>query len=777
MNFSAARRGNFKFSCLRKTFFSVYSTILQTTQSTNFMTEVSDQQTFNLMQSATAAQQSIEPNFRRDFEDGAPQLPENLRALDALSRNFLWSWRASGAALFREIDSQLWERCEQNARSFLKRVGGVRLWQMANDAGFVEKLQSFENDFNKYISEPPNSFGDITAENPVAYFCAEYGVHNSLPIYSGGLGILAGDHLKSASDMNVPLVAVGLFYRFGYFRQKIAHDGWQEEKYLDSFAGELALEPVFDVNGERILTSVKMRGRTVFARAWLARVGRISLYLLDTNVEENVETDRLITGHLYGGDAATRVVQEKILGIGGVRLLRKLNVQPSVYHLNEGHSAFLTLELAREFLIENEGASFNDAVKAVREQCVFTTHTPVAAGNDTFAPELIESCFDEHFISALKISKDELIALGRTNPEDKAEWFGMTPLAVRLTRSANGVSEKHGAVSRSLWLKMFPEKGSADEVPISFVTNGVHAPTWIAPTFQKLYETHLGANWTEILRDETAWRAAIEKIPDAEIWQTHRLLKRLLISFVRQKLYSAQTGLHDTINENENPRSLLDPEVLTVGFARRVAEYKRWDLLMSDTERLLKLVNDERRPVQFVFAGKAHPQDTSGKLVLQNLMSFGTASNWQKRAAFVEDYDQEVARYLVQGVDVWLNVPRRPLEASGTSGQKAAMNGALNFSILDGWWIEGCNGENGFSIGNTDEDGDEKTIDAEDAASLYRVLETQIVPEFYETDAESGLPSKWIRRMKNALATLTPQFSSDRMLKDYIEKIYLADGY
>ncbi len=741
------------------------------------MTEVSDQQTFNLMQSATAAQQSIEPNFRRDFEDGAPQLPENLRALDALSRNFLWSWRASGAALFREIDSQLWERCEQNARSFLKRVGGVRLWQMANDAGFVEKLQSFENDFNKYISEPPNSFGDITAENPVAYFCAEYGVHNSLPIYSGGLGILAGDHLKSASDMNVPLVAVGLFYRFGYFRQKIAHDGWQEEKYLDSFAGELALEPVFDVNGERILTSVKMRGRTVFARAWLARVGRISLYLLDTNVEENVETDRLITGHLYGGDAATRVVQEKILGIGGVRLLRKLNVQPSVYHLNEGHSAFLTLELAREFLIENETANFDDAVEAVRGQCVFTTHTPVAAGNDTFAPELIESCFDEHFISALKISKDELIALGRTTPEDKAEWFGMTPLAVRLTRSANGVSEKHGAVSRSLWLKMFPEKGSADEVPISFVTNGVHAPTWIAPTFQKLYETHLGANWTEILRDETAWRAAIEKIPDAEIWQTHRLLKRLLISFVRQKLYSAQTGLHDTINENENPRSLLDPEVLTVGFARRVAEYKRWDLLMSDTERLLKLVNDERRPVQFVFAGKAHPQDTSGKLVLQNLMSFGTASNWQKRAAFVEDYDQEVARYLVQGVDVWLNVPRRPLEASGTSGQKAAMNGALNFSILDGWWIEGCNGENGFSIGNTDEDGDEKTIDAEDAASLYRVLETQIVPEFYETDAESGLPSKWIRRMKNALATLTPQFSSDRMLKDYIEKIYLADGY
>jgi starch phosphorylase len=572
--------------------------------------------------------------------------------------------------------------------------------------------------------------------------------------------------------MNVPLVAIGLMYRFGYFRQKIAHDGWQEEKYLDSFAGELALKPVLDENGERIFVMVHMRGREVFAQAWLAKIGRISLYLLDTNLEKNGEVDRLITGHLYGGNAETRVVQEKVLGIGGVRLLRRLKIAPSVYHLNEGHSAFLTLELAREFLEQNKDKNFSDAVKDVRQNCVFTTHTPVAAGNDTFAPELIEACFDENFVNALKISKEELVGLGRTNAEDKSEWFGMTPLAIRLTRSANGVSEKHGEVSRELWLKMFPEKALAAEVPISFVTNGVHAPTWIAPSFQKLYEKNVGANWTQILNDETKWRDSIEKIPDAEIWKTHKLLKQLLISFIRQKVYSTQTGLHDTINENEDTRTLFDADVLTIGFARRIAAYKRWNLLMTDLERLLKLVDDAERPVQFVFAGKAHPQDRTAKEVLQNLMTLGNTSNWQKRAVFIEDYDQEVARYLVQGVDVWLNVPRRPLEASGTSGQKVAMNGGLNLSILDGWWIEGYNGENGFSIGTLeDKNSDEKTIDTEDAESLYRVLEQDVVPDYYEKD-ENGLPQKWIRRMKNALITLTPQFSSDRMLKDYIEKIY-----
>ncbi len=701
------------------------------------------------------------------------ELPENLLFLETLSWNFFWSWKPKGIKLFRELDPTLWEKCEQNPRVLLKNIKGLQLWQKANDADYITELNAFAEEFESYNSQKANSFGKITPENPVAYFCAEYGIHNSLPIYSGGLGILAGDHLKSASDMNVPLVAVGLFYRYGYFRQKIAHDGWQKENYLDSFASELALQPVLNENGERVLVMIHIRGREVFAQAWLAQIGRVSLYLLDTNVAENNEIDRLITGHLYGGDTETRIVQEKILGIGGVRLLRKLGIEPSVYHLNEGHSAFLTLELAREFLETDENANFTDAISAVKEKCVFTTHTPVAAGNDTFPPEQIKSCFDTEFIKSLKISEDELLALGRTNPDDAEEWFGMTPLAIRMTRSANGVSEKHGEVSRQLWLKMFPENTNAEDVPITFVTNGVHAPTWVAPIFQSLYEKHIGKNWADLVRDETAWRGAIEQIPDAEIWDAHLLVKQLLISFIRLKTFSTETGSRDTINEHENTNKLFSPDVLTIGFARRIAAYKRWNLILSDLERLLKMVNDGEKPVQFVFAGKAHPQDRDAKSLLQNLLSLDKNSQWQNRAVFIEDYDQEVARYLVQGVDVWMNVPRRPLEASGTSGQKASMNGGLNFSILDGWWIEGDNGDNGFSIGvlQDDEEKSQETIDAEDAESLYRVLETEVIPAYYAKD-ENGLQNEWIRRMKNALTTLTPQFSSDRMVKDYIEKIY-----
>ncbi|HEY0430090.1 MAG TPA: alpha-glucan family phosphorylase [Pyrinomonadaceae bacterium] len=710
-------------------------------------------------------------NFRKDFYF-TRELPENLKFLETLSWNYFWSWRPEGASLWRELDASLWEKCEQNPRLMLKKISDFRLWQKANDADYVEKLRRFAAEFEEYLSQTANSFGRITAENPAAYFCAEYGVHNSLPIYSGGLGILAGDHLKSASDMNVPLVAVGLFYRYGYFRQKFTRDGWQVEDYKDVFENEQALIPVLNDSGERILVMIHMRGREVYAQAWLAQIGRISLYLLDTNVAENDEVDRLVTGHLYGGDTETRIVQEKILGIGGVRLLRQLGVEPSVYHLNEGHSAFLTLELAREFLAEREDASFADAAGAVTEKCVFTTHTPVAAGNDSFPPEQIEGCFDEDFIKGLKISKEELFALGKTNPADEREWFGMTPLAIRMTRSANGVSEKHGEVSRNLWLKMFPEKQNAAEVPITFITNGVHAPTWIAPTLQKLYEKHIGANWPEILRDEAQWRAGVEKIPGAEILKTHLALKQLLIAFMRQKTFSKAAGLHDTINEHEDTTRLFSADVLTIGFARRVAGYKRWNLLLSDLERLLKMITDEEKPVQFVFAGKAHPQDNQGKVLLQKLMGLENPE-WQARAVFIEDYDQEVARYLVQGVDVWLNVPRRPLEASGTSGQKSAMNGGLNLSILDGWWIEGYNDINGFAIGDLSE-ADEDVMDAQDAESLYRVLETKVIPAFYAKD-ENNFQSEWIGRMKNALATLTPQFSSDRMLKDYIEKIYSTE--
>ncbi len=725
----------------------------------------------NLIQMQSAVSPHSEQSFRNNF-DFNRELPENLRFLEELAWNFYWSWRPEGINLFRELDPRLWDKCEQNPRLFLKTIKGIRLWQKANDAKYIDKLEEFKAEFENYMAQTPKDFGRITKENPTAYFCAEYGIHNSLPIYSGGLGILAGDHLKSASDMNVPLVAVGLFYRFGYFRQAIEHDGWQREHYLNSFANELALKPVLDENGERIHVMIHMREREVYAQAWLAQIGRISLYLLDTNVEKNNDVDRFVTGHLYGGDTETRVVQEKILGIGGVRLLRKLDIEPAVYHLNEGHSAFLTLELAREFLEKNQEANFKEAIADVRSKCVFTTHTPVAAGNDVFSPLLIESCFDSNFINHLKIEIDELFALGRVNPEDVTEPFGMTPFALRMTRKANGVSEKHGEVSRNLWHEMFPET-DFNEVPITHITNGVHAPTWIAPGFQNLFEKYIGKDWTEILKNQTDWGTAINQIPDAEIWKTHKLLKNLLISFIRQRTLAAETGEQDTINEHENTNKLFDSDVLTIGFARRVAAYKRWNLLMTDLERLLKMVDDEERPVQFVFAGKAHPQDRNAKFLLQNLMGLDNNSQWQRRAVFVEDYDQEVARYLVQGVDVWMNVPRRPMEASGTSGQKSAMNGGLNLSILDGWWIEGDNGLNGFSIGVL-EDGKELTqeeIDANDAESLYQVLENEVIPTFYQLD-ENDLPIKWISRMRNALATLTPQFSSDRMVKDYFEKIY-----
>lgn len=727
-------------------------------------------ETDNNMTAAVSPQP--EQSFRTGFEFRR-ELPEALKELETISDNFYWSWTLGGADLFRDLSPTLWEKVEQNPRELLQKMRGLRLWQKSTDEDYVAKVKRFAERQAEYLGEEPKTVGKISPENPVAYFCAEYGVHNSLPIYSGGLGILAGDHLKSASDLNMPLVAIGLFYRHGYFRQKIAHDGWQEERYQDLFKSELALKPVTDAVGDRMIVTVHIRGREVHAQAWLAQIGRIRLYLLDTNIPQNEEIDRYITGHLYGGDTETRVVQEKILGIGGIRLLRKLNITPSVYHLNEGHSAFLTLELAREFLEANEEKSFTEAVNFVRENCVFTTHTPVAAGNDVFAPELIEACFDERFIEALKISKEEFFALGRTNDEDENEWFGMTPLAISMTRTANGVSKKHGEVSRRLWLRMFPEKTSAEDVPITHITNGVHAPTWVAPVLKKLFEKHIGENWAQVLHDETAWAERIEKIPDAEIWNAHRTLKQLLIAFIRQRTLAKETGLHDTINEHEDTNKLFDADVLTIGFARRVATYKRWNLLMTDVERLLKMVDDSERPVQFVFAGKAHPQDRHGKIVLQNLMSINHDSNWQNRAVFIEDYDQEVARYLVQGVDVWMNVPRRPMEASGTSGQKSAMNGGLNLSVLDGWWIEGFNEINGFAIGDLNETSDEE-MDAEDAAALYEILENEVIPAFYAKD-ENNLPSEWIRRMKNALATLTPHFSSDRMVKDYFAKIYLQE--
>jgi starch phosphorylase len=626
--------------------------------------------------------------------------------------------------------------------------------------------------FDTYLSETrfwknQKDLPAITPEHPVAYFCAEFGVHNSLPLYSGGLGILAGDHLKSASDLNLPLVGVGLLYSFGYFRQHLRADGWQQETYRETNRADLAIEPVTDVAGGRLLIDVTMRGRVVRAQVWRAKVGRVALYLLDTNIPENEETDRLVTGHLYGGDRETRLVQEMMLGIGGVRLLRALGISPRVYHLNEGHSAFLTVELARE-VIAAEGIGFNDAVDKVRRQCVFTTHTPVAAGHDEFERPLLEKCFGTDAIGSLGLSPEDFVRLGQSGTGTGDGAFGLTPLALRMCRSTNAVSRKHGEVSRALWQKMWPDR-AVESVPITSVTNGVHAGTWVAPLIRSLFEKHLGEDWAK--RDAAAWATGIDSISNHELWRAHSLLRQRLVAFVRARLSQSNNGADESIEEKTSTQVRLDPNVLTIGFARRVAEYKRWALPLSDPARFVRLLHDSQRPVQFIFSGKAHPQDQGAKIILQQVAKWAANPLLRDRVAFLEDYDQEIARQLVQSVDVWLNVPRRPFEASGTSGEKVAINGGLNFSILDGWWLEGYDGTNGFAIG--DVSADASNADAADAEAFYSVLENEILPLYYERDA-LGIPQRWVAMMKRSIATLVPQFNSDRMVAEYAERIYLT---
>ncbi len=701
-------------------------------------------------------------------------LPETLRALEHLSWNYWWSWARDGGAVFRDLDSTVWDEVEHNPRRVLAETSEFRMMKMATDPNYIERVSKLAEGFGRYMDAGARTWAQtgapgITAEHPVAYFCAEFGIHNSLPLYSGGLGMLAGDHLKSASDLGLPLVAVGLLYHHGYFRQRLSREGWQEEHYGEINPAELPIQLVRDGEGAPVQLELLVRGRGVRVQAWRVNVGRVALYLLDTNITENNETDRLITGHLYGGDRETRCVQEMVLGIGGIRLLRRLQIEPHVFHLNEGHSAFLTLELARE--LTTRGVSFADAQRAVRARCVFTTHTPVAAGHDEFVAPLIEKCFGEAYIQSLGLSREEFLNLGRITAGDEKELFGLTPLALRMCRSTNGVSRKHGEVSRALWKGMWPER-PLEEVPITYVTNGVHAPTWVAPLIRSIYEKHAGENWTEVLHDPQAWMSAVQHISDEELWRVNRLQKKYLIAFIRHRLYHARLQHGENTEYAEAARTMFDPEALTIGFARRVAGYKRWSLILTDPDRLHRLINDAARPVQFVFAGKAHPQDRDAKLILQQLARWKLDPQVMRRAVFLHDYDQTIARMLVQSVEVWLNVPRRPLEASGTSGEKVAINGGLNLSVLDGWWPEGYDGTNGWAIGDTSTFEASQDEDARDAESLYRVLETQVVPTYYERD-ERDIPRRWVAMMKRSIEILVPAFNSDRMVREYVNKIYL----
>jgi starch phosphorylase len=714
----------------------------------------------------------IEPTVEI-VEEGA--LPETIAALERVSWNYWWSWNADGSSIFRDLDQEVWNECEHNPRRLLREISQYNLMRMATDPVYIERVRRVGEGFDAYMRAGAYTWAaaharEITHERPVAYFCAEFGVHHSLPLYSGGLGILAGDHLKSASDLGLPLIAVGLLYHHGYFRQRLRRDGWQEETYSQIDVEDLPLQLVRDEEGQPVYVELKMRGRTVRVKAWRVDVGRVRLYLLDTNVEGNDPIDQYISGHLYGGDRETRCVQEMVLGIGGVRLLRRLNVEPHVFHLNEGHSAFLTLELARELTVA--GLEFNEAAAAVRARCAFTTHTPVAAGHDEFVAPLIESCFGEDYWHALGLSREQFLGLGRVKADDEKDLFGLTPLALRMCRSSNGVSRKHGEVSRELWNKMWPER-HVDEVPISSVTNGVHAPTWVSPMLRALFTQHVGEDWTEVLHDPEAWTAAVEAIPDEQLWRVRRLQKKRLIAFVRERLFHARLQQNEPRAYADAALGMFDPDALTIGFARRVAAYKRWGLLLTEPERLRRLLMDARRPVQLVFAGKAHPQDQGAKLILQQMAIWKLDPDVLQRAVFLQDYDQEIAKQLVQSVDVWMNVPRRPLEASGTSGEKVALNGGLNLSVLDGWWLEGYDGRNGWAVGDETIGETTEETDAHDAKSLYRVLENEVVPTFYERD-EQGIPRRWLSMTRHAIQTLAPDFNSDRMVCEYTRRVYLA---
>jgi starch phosphorylase len=707
--------------------------------------------------------------------DAGNSLPRTIAALERISWNYWWSWSPDGHAIFRDLDQQVWDYCEHNPRRLLKEVPQYNLMRMATDPVYVERVERLAEAFDAYTAAGGEAWAAehahaITHDNPVAYFCAEFGVHHSLPLYSGGLGILAGDHLKSASDLGLPLVAVGLLYHHGYFRQRLRRDGWQEETYSQIVVGDLPLQLVRERDGSPVKLELAMRGRTVRVQAWRVDVGRVPLYLLDTNVDGNDEIDRLITGHLYGGDRETRCVQEMVLGIGGVRLLRRLRIEPHVFHLNEGHSAFLTLELSRE--LTERGVPFEEAAGQVRSRCAFTTHTPVAAGHDEFVAPLIEACFGEGYWRRLGLSRDEFLNLGRVREGDESELFGLTPLALRMCRSSNGVSRKHGEVSRELWNKMWPDR-RVEEVPITSVTNGVHAPTWVSPLLRSVFEKYVGRDWTQVLHDAEGWSRAVDSIPDEELWEVRSLQRRRLIAFVRERVFNLRLQQHEPRADADAALEMFDPGALTVGFARRVAAYKRWGLILADADRLRRILLDEARPVQLVFAGKAHPQDQGAKLILQMMARWEHDPDIMRRAVFMQDYDQEMARQLVQSVDVWMNVPRRPLEASGTSGEKVAMNGGLNLSVLDGWWLEGYDGQNGWAVGDETASETTEEADARDAESLYRVLETEVVPAFYERD-ERGLPRRWVEMTRHAIRTLAPAFNSDRMVRDYTQRVYLG---
>ena len=697
-------------------------------------------------------------------------LPRRINRLEELAYNLWWTWNPDAQRLFLRIDRDLWERANHNPVCFLRQVERSRLNAVTNNRYYLDFYDSMMREFDNYMEAKdtwfPRNFPDLE-DRLIAYFSMEFGLHEALPIYAGGLGILSGDHTKEASDLGLPFVAIGFFYTEGYFTQHISEDGWQEARNTVHTFKDLPVLSVLDENDKPLTIRVELPGRDVFARLWEIQVGRVPLYLLDTNIEMNSATDRALTARLYSSDLDLRISQEILLGIGGVRALRAMGYNPQVWHMNEGHSAFLILERIRELF--ETGVAFEEAAEMVKAGSVFTTHTPVPAGNDEFPLWLIDKYFS-HLWQQLGLDRDQFIDLAR-HTVSWGETFSMPALALQLSSKSNAVSELHGQVSRGMWHFLYPEK-LIEDVPITHITNGVHTGTWLARRLRHLYDRYLGADWLEHVDDPDIWEL-VNNIPDERLWAVREHLKRRLVAYMRER--ARQRWLHGGWHPVQLVASgvLLDPYVLTIGFARRFAPYKRANLILRDLERLQKIVNHSEMPVQIIFAGKTHPDNEGGKLLIQDVYRAVKRHNSGGRLVFLEDYDMNLARYLIQGVDVWLNTPRRPNEASGTSGQKAALNGVLNFSILDGWWREGYNGKNGWAIGQDTMYDDPEMQDEADAESLYDILENEIVPLYYRKQASDGLPGDWITLMKESIRTLAPQFCTRRMVIEYLERMYL----
>ncbi len=701
-----------------------------------------------------------------------PHLPERLQALHKLAYNLWWCWNADAVALFRRIDVDLWQQLEHSPVKLLGHTAQERFEKLAKDEGFLAHMDRVEEALNNYMSAPTWFQDTYGAEKSarVAYFSAEFGIHESIPVYSGGLGVLAGDHLKSASDLGIPLCGVSLMYREGYFRQYLNIDGWQQERYPENDFFNLPLIPETMPDGSPLTVSVHLPGRDVHARLWRIQVGRVPLYLIDCNIPQNRPADRNITAQLYGGDQHMRIEQEIVLGIGGIRALKAIGKMPTICHMNEGHSAFSVLERIR-LLMEEQNYDYPTAFEGVKAGTCFTTHTPVPAGNDAFPAHMMDQYFGE-YIKGLKLDRTTFMNLGREKADNEVENFSMTVLAIRMANTSNGVAKLHGVVSRNMWKSIFPELPEL-EVPISSVTNGVHTPTWISPEIGELYHRYLGIQWEEQPTNFDVWQR-VEHIPDAELWRIHERRREKLVLFARKRMRLQLTRRGAPPAEIEAADEVLDPDALTIGFARRFATYKRGNLIFRNLERLSKIVNNPSRPVQIIFSGKAHPKDHGGKELIAQVVQYARRSELRKHVVFIEDYDMNVARYLVQGVDVWLNNPRRPLEASGTSGMKVNCNGGLNLSVLDGWWDEGYLGDNGWAIGRGEEYTKEQEPYQDDveSRSIYDLIEQEIVPAYY-TRGNDNLPRGWLKRMKRSIMTNVPVFNTNRMVKEYTETCYI----